>query len=70
MYCFFFRFSHIITGQFNGHTHNDEFKIFYDSMNSSHPINAAFNGGSITTYVNRNPNYKIYKVNAANFVSI
>ncbi|XP_026477056.1 sphingomyelin phosphodiesterase-like [Ctenocephalides felis] len=61
------RFSHIITGQFNGHTHNDEFKIFYDSMNSSHPINVAFNGGSITTYVNRNPNYKIYKVNAANF---
>lgn len=63
------RFSHIISAQFNGHTHNDEFRVFYSPKNSSEIVNVAWNGGSITTYANINPNYKVYDVNANNYVS-
>ncbi|XP_012271398.1 sphingomyelin phosphodiesterase-like [Orussus abietinus] len=61
------RFAHIITGQFNGHTHNDELRIFYDLENNTKPVNVAWNGGSLTTYPSLNPNYKTYDVNANTF---
>lgn len=57
------RFSHIISAQFNGHTHNDELKVFYSPDDNSKIVNVAWNGGSLTTYANLNPNYKIYEVN-------
>ncbi|XP_078034652.1 sphingomyelin phosphodiesterase 1 [Augochlora pura] len=59
------RFSHLIKAQFNGHTHNDEMKIFYNS--SPLPQNIAWNGGSITSYSKLNPNYKVYNINASNY---
>lgn len=62
------RFAHIIAGQFNGHTHNDEFNVFYDINNPSKPINVAWNGGSITAWAKLNPNYKVYKANSNNYV--
>lgn len=62
------RFAHIITGQFNGHTHNDEFNVFYDLDDQTKPINVAWNGGSITAWAQLNPNYKIYKANANTYV--
>ncbi|XP_011303541.1 sphingomyelin phosphodiesterase [Fopius arisanus] len=58
------RFAHIIAAQFNGHTHNDEFNLFYHPDNRSKVINVAWNGGSITPYANLNPNYKVYQANA------
>ncbi|XP_034941151.1 sphingomyelin phosphodiesterase-like [Chelonus insularis] len=58
------RFSHIITAQFNGHTHNDEFNVFYDPQDINKIINIAWNGGSITPYSNLNPNYKVYVADA------
>ncbi|CAG9854387.1 unnamed protein product [Phyllotreta striolata] len=54
------RFAHIIKGQFVGHTHTDELKIFYDSK--SKPINMAYNGASLTPFVKFNPNYKVLHV--------
>uniref|UniRef100_A0A1Y1N7Y8 Sphingomyelin phosphodiesterase n=3 Tax=Photinus pyralis TaxID=7054 RepID=A0A1Y1N7Y8_PHOPY len=54
------RFHNTITGQFNGHTHNDEFKVFFSQIEKDKVINVAFNGGSFTTYVGLNPNYKVY----------
>ncbi|CAG9841107.1 unnamed protein product [Diabrotica balteata] len=54
------RYAHIIKGQFVGHTHTDELKIFYDA--NKKPINMAFNGASLTPYVKYNPNYKILTV--------
>lgn len=60
------RFSHIITGQFNGHTHFDQFQIFYES-NTLNPINIAWNGGSATTFTFRNLNYRFYHL-AQNYV--
>ncbi|CAH0547909.1 unnamed protein product [Brassicogethes aeneus] len=58
------RFSETITAQFNGHTHYDELRVFF---NGSKVINVAFNGGSFTTYTGLNPNYRIYIVDKNNF---
>lgn len=62
------RFSHLIKAEFNGHTHNDELVVFYNS-NTKYQ-NVAWNGGSITTYSRLNPNYKVYTVNSSNYVSV
>lgn len=61
------RYSHLIKAEFNGHTHNDEIAIFYDTNNTAR--NIAWNGGSITAYSRLNPNYKLYTVNRRNYVS-
>ncbi|CAH1999492.1 unnamed protein product [Acanthoscelides obtectus] len=55
------RFAHIIVGQFYGHTHTDELKIFYDE-DYLKPINVGYNGASLTTYEDYNPNYKVMYV--------
>lgn len=57
----------MITGQFNGHSHYDEFVLFYDSQNISKPINVAWNGASGTPFTNLNPNYRVYKVNPVTY---
>ncbi|CAG9841105.1 unnamed protein product [Diabrotica balteata] len=54
------RYAHIIKGQFVGHTHTDELKIFYDK--EKNPINVVYNGASLTPFVQYNPNYKIMHV--------
>lgn len=60
------RYAHIISGQFNGHTHRDEFSIFYSEHDVA--VNVAWNGGSGTTYAALNSNYRIYHANSKNFV--
>ena len=35
---YLFRYESTIVGQFFGHTHNDEFEIFYDEEDSSRAI--------------------------------
>lgn len=62
------RFAHIVQAQFNGHTHYDEFRVFYDDSKNN-VINVAYNGGSLTTFIGNNPNYKMYDVDGNNFVS-
>ncbi|XP_076651995.1 sphingomyelin phosphodiesterase 1 [Halictus rubicundus] len=59
------RYSHIIKAEFNGHSHNDEVAIFYNS--NSEAQNIAWNGGSITGFSKLNPNYKVYNVNGSNY---
>ncbi|XP_065583490.1 sphingomyelin phosphodiesterase-like [Artemia franciscana] len=54
------RFEATLAGQFYGHTHKDEFKIFYDSEDSSRAINVAWIGSSLSTYGDVNPGYKVY----------
>ncbi|XP_018375510.1 PREDICTED: sphingomyelin phosphodiesterase 1-like [Trachymyrmex cornetzi] len=61
------RFSHIIKAQFNGHTHKDELQLIYGSDDNSKISNVAWNGGSITTYQNVNPNYKLYTIDSKNY---
>ncbi|XP_055585560.1 sphingomyelin phosphodiesterase-like [Uranotaenia lowii] len=56
------RFYDTISGQFNGHTHRDEFNVFYSRENPDLAINVAWNGGSTTTFSFVNPNYVVYYV--------
>lgn len=54
------RFSHVIKAQFNGHTHMDEIRFFYDGENKDKVTNVAYNGASLTTFIGYNPNYRVY----------
>ncbi|XP_026274503.1 sphingomyelin phosphodiesterase [Frankliniella occidentalis] len=58
------RFSATISAHFNGHTHVDDLVLFYDQ--NGRPNNVAYNGGSLTTYSDVNPNYKLYLVDGKN----
>ncbi|XP_018547609.1 sphingomyelin phosphodiesterase [Lates calcarifer] len=56
------RYESTITGQFFGHTHLDEFQMFYDEATMTRPLGVAFIAPSVTTYVNLNPGYRVYYV--------
>uniref|UniRef100_A0A3Q0S525 Sphingomyelin phosphodiesterase n=1 Tax=Amphilophus citrinellus TaxID=61819 RepID=A0A3Q0S525_AMPCI len=56
------RYESTITGQFFGHTHLDEFQMFYDEETMTRPLGVAFIAPSVTTYVDLNPGYRVYYV--------
>ncbi|XP_033465658.1 sphingomyelin phosphodiesterase [Epinephelus lanceolatus] len=56
------RYESTITGQFFGHTHMDEFQMFYDEETMTRPLGVAFIAPSVTTYVNLNPGFRVYYV--------
>ena len=56
------RFESTVAAQFYGHTHNEEYKVFYDAVNPTRAVNVAFVGGSLTTYSDMNPGYRVYTV--------
>ncbi|CAH2226161.1 sphingomyelin phosphodiesterase [Pelobates cultripes] len=56
------RYESTISAQFFGHTHLDEFEIFYDEETLTRPLSVAFIAPSITTYVNLNPGYRVYLI--------
>ena len=58
------RFEGTVMAQFYGHTHNDEFAVFYDTDDSSRPVSVGIVTPSITTYTGLNPGYRIYTVDA------
>ncbi|OXB54397.1 hypothetical protein ASZ78_013845 [Callipepla squamata] len=49
------RFEGTIAAQFFGHTHVDEFEMFYDEETLTRPVSVAFVAPSVTTYINLNP---------------
>ena len=53
------RFRNIVIGQFFGHTHKDEFQIFFKDNEA---INIAYLAPSETTLDGLNPAYRIYQV--------
>ena len=55
------RFRNIIVGQFFGHTHFDEFQIFFDEKK---PINMAYLAPSETSVDGLNPAYRIYELDS------
>lgn len=63
----FSRFANTITGHFNGHTHRDQFWVYYDD--DAHAVGVSWNGASITTYSDANPSYKLYQIDGETFVS-
>lgn len=56
------RFNDTVVAQFFGHTHTDEFELFYDEKDFDHPVGIAYVGPSVTTYTYLNPGYRIYYV--------
>ncbi|KAM4619879.1 sphingomyelin phosphodiesterase [Polymixia lowei] len=56
------RYESTIAGQFFGHTHLDEFQMFYDEATMTRPVSVAFIAPSVTTYINLNPGYRVYIV--------
>lgn len=53
------RFWNTISAQFAGHTHADEFNIFYSRENPHQALNVMWNGGSTTAFNDVNPNYRM-----------
>ena len=58
------RFESTVVGQFYGHTHNDEFQIFYDTETNKRASNIAYVTPSVTTHENLNPSYRIYTIDS------
>ncbi|OQR67231.1 sphingomyelin phosphodiesterase-like [Tropilaelaps mercedesae] len=59
------RFRRTIKAQFYGHTHYDEFIVYFDKDTRTVPINIAYIGPSVTTYSYLNPSFRIYRALAA-----
>jgi sphingomyelin phosphodiesterase len=63
-------YAHVITAQFYGHTHWDEFEIFYSDSKQKTAKNAIGNSflvPSVTTFTDINPGFRIYEVDAESF---
>ncbi|KAI8039963.1 hypothetical protein M5D96_007388 [Drosophila gunungcola] len=56
------RYESTVTAQFYGHTHYDEFEMFYDPHDLNHPNGIAYIGPSVSPYYDLNPGYRIYYV--------
>lgn len=53
-------------GQFNGHTHKEQFNVY---VHENRARSVAFNAGSVTPYAKSNPNYRVYAVDSFTWVS-
>ncbi|KAI7877878.1 Metallo-dependent phosphatase-like protein [Mucor mucedo] len=60
---------HVIAAQFYGHTHRDEFQLFYkgDSQEAEDAISVAYIAPSITPYPDLNPGFRSYSVDTGSF---
>ncbi|XP_022913387.1 sphingomyelin phosphodiesterase-like [Onthophagus taurus] len=56
------RFEDTVKAQFYGHTHSDQFEVFYDTTSFKRATNIAFIAPSVTTFEHHNPGYRIYYV--------
>lgn len=56
------RYESTIAGQFFGHTHHDEFQMFYDEETLTRSVSVAFICPSVTTFTNLNPGYRVYDI--------
>jgi sphingomyelin phosphodiesterase len=52
------RYEKTVAAQFYGHTHFDEFSLFYDEEVPSRPVGVAYIGPSVTPYYDLNPGYR------------
>ncbi|KAF9917475.1 hypothetical protein BX616_000875 [Lobosporangium transversale] len=56
---------HVIAEQFFGHSHRDEFALFYgpgSSKSARNAIGTAWIGPSVTPFTNLNPGFRVYEV--------
>ncbi len=59
---FLCRYENTVVNQFYGHTHKDEFSVFYDVETNSRPTGFGFIAPSMTPYDDLNPAWRIYTV--------
>lgn len=59
---FLLSYESTITAQFFGHTHYDEFQIFYDASDLGRALSIAYVGPSVSPYYDLNPGYRIYYI--------
>ncbi|KAF8932259.1 Metallo-dependent phosphatase-like protein [Dissophora ornata] len=60
---------HVIAEQFFGHTHYDEFALYYGpgSKSSNNALATAWVGPSVTPYTDLNPGFRVYKVDTGSW---
>ncbi|KAI1319697.1 hypothetical protein EDD11_003391 [Mortierella claussenii] len=60
---------HVVAEQFFGHTHYDEFALYYQpgAKNAQNAVSTAWIGPSVTPYTNLNPGFRVYKVDTGNW---
>ena len=56
------RYENTIAGQFFGHAHSSFYEMFYDEANLTRPVSVVLIPGSITTYSDLNPGFRIYEM--------
>lgn len=56
------RFENTIMAQFYGHTHNDEFIVFYDTETNTRPTNIGHLTPSVSSYSGYNMAYRFYTI--------
>ncbi|XP_050298661.1 sphingomyelin phosphodiesterase-like isoform X2 [Anthonomus grandis grandis] len=56
------RYKDTIVGLFYGHSHADEFEVFYETEEYSEAIAVAYLAPSVTSYTFNNPAYRIYYI--------
>lgn len=61
------RFQDTITGQFFGHTHRDEYRVYYGLEQDNTPVGFSFISPSVTSYSQTNPAYRTYRVDASSY---
>lgn len=54
------KYADIIKGQFFGHTHMDELRLYYAARNSSKAVGVAYVTPSVTTFCDVNPAFRLY----------
>nr|XP_022336528.1 sphingomyelin phosphodiesterase-like [Crassostrea virginica] len=55
------RYESTIAGQYFGHSHTDWYEVFYDDVSFKRPTSVLYIPGSVTTFSNLNPGFRIYE---------
>jgi len=58
------RYSYTIRGIFTGHTHVDEFNVYYDSKVKDKVIAVNWIAPSVTTFGSINPSFRVFEVDS------
>ncbi|XP_062576027.1 sphingomyelin phosphodiesterase-like [Saccostrea cucullata] len=54
------RYENVIAGQYFGHSHTDWYEVFYDDVTFKRPTSVLYIPGSVTTFADLNPGFRIY----------
>lgn len=63
------RFTHVIRGQFFGHSHNDEFEVVRSYKDNS-PVGTVYIAPSFTTFTDHHPSFRIFEIDSETNVPV